>query len=607
MEKDAKLRARIASVLRASSVFGTLDDAVVQDLTDVLSLQTVRGGDAVVREGDKSDSMMFVISGALRISRRDESGHLLLFNELRPGAIFGEAGLILQQPRAADVSALRDSTLAVLDRRDYEALLTRHPLALNRIFVQTIYNHLRHTVHTIHRHAESVVVVPLSHDEDALQVAKGLADAFGKMGSAHRLSLAENSTFLHAERDHYSDEVARQEKLESEFDYLVYETSVGSSAWNQRAFRQADQVVFVASAKSSHDLGVIERQLINEPGYAMKRRHLVVLHPADTVYPSSMRSWIDGRDVERIYPTRCDHPGDYERLARFLTGKAVGIVLGGGGARGFAHLGVLKALHQAGIPIDLIGGNSMGALIGAQYACDVPLDIIRERTQTFATGGEHPTLPLISLVSGNRVRRDLIKMFGDLQVDSLWRPYFAAACNLTKGCTTVQESGPLWRAVLASNSPAGLFPPVIINGDLLVDGAILENVPVAAMRARLGTALERRRGNGTIIAVDVDVQEELTAPKDLTKLSVWSVLKGFASPQAKRTPTIGQIMYRAGHIGGLNQRALAISQSDHYLEPPVGHFPLMDYRSASAIAEVGYRYTMDQMNNWLRVFRQCPQ
>ena len=600
MENDAKLRARVTSVLRASSVFGTLDDAVVQDLADVLSLQTVRGGESVVREGDTSNSMLFVISGALRISRRDESGHLLLFNELRPGASFGEAGLILQQPRAADVSALRDSTLAVLNRQDYEALLTRHPLALNRVFVQAIYNFLRHTIHTTHRHAESVVVVPLSHDVDALQVAKGLADAFAKMGSTHRLSLAENSTFFHADGDHYSEEVARQEKLESEFDYLVYETGVDTSAWTQRAFRQADQVVFVASTKSSHDLGVLERQLINEPGYAMKRRHLVVLHPSDTVYPSAMRSWADGRDVERIYPTRCDHAGDYARLARFLTGKAVGIVLGGGGARGFAHLGVLKALHEASVAIDLIGGNSMGALIGAQYACDVPLDEIRKRTQTFAAGGERPTLPLISLVSGNRVRRDLIKMFGDLQVDGLWRPFFAAACNLTKGRTTVQDTGPLWRAVLASNSPAGLFPPVLIQGDLLVDGAILENVPVAAMRMRLGTALEKRRGNGTIIAVDVDVQEELSAPKDLSKLSVWSTLKGFVSPESMRTPTIGQIMYRAGHIGGLNQRAQAIGQSDHYLEPPVGHFPLMGYRSAAEIAEVGYRYTMDQLSQWVR-------
>ena len=600
MDNDARLRDRVLSVLRASSVFGTLADAVIQDLADVLSLQTVRGGESVVHEGDIANSMLFVISGALRVSRRDEAGHLQLFNEVRPGSSFGEAGLILQQPRAADVSALRDSTLAVLHRKDYESLLARHPLALNRVFVQAVYNYLRHSASTTHRHAESIVVVPLSQDQDALEVARGLAEAFAKMGSTHRLSLAENGAFTHASADPYSEEIARQEGLEGEFDFLVYEAGMGTTAWTQRAFRQADQVVFVLSSGSPRDIGSLERQLMKEPGYAMKRRHLVVLHASDAVYPNHLRSWLDDRDVERIYPTRCGHSGDYARLARFLTGKAVGIVLGGGGARGFAHLGVLKALHEADIAIDLIGGNSMGALIGAQYACDVPLDEIRERTQKFAAGGERPTLPLISLVSGKRVRRDLIQMFGDLQVDGLWRPYFAAACNLTKGCTTVQDTGPLWRAVLASNSPAGLFPPVLIQGDLLVDGAILENVPVAAMRMRLGTAHEKRRGNGTIIAVDVDVQEELSAPRDLPRLSVWNTLKGMLAPGSQRTPTIGQIMYRAGHIGGLNQRAQTIGQSDHYLEPPVGHFPMMGYRSATEIAEAGYRYTMDQMTRWKR-------
>ena len=598
MKSDASLRARVLNVLRISSVFGTLSDAVIQDLTDVLSLQTVRGGDVVVREGDTSNSMLFVISGALRVSRRDAAGHLLLFNEVRPGASFGEAGLILQQPRAADVSALRDSTLAVLHRKDYEALIVRHPLELNRVFVQAIYNYLRHNIQAPHQHAESIVVVPLGHDVEASEVARGLTRAFAKVGSTHHLSLAEYGAFANANTSQYSEEIARQEKLEGEFDYLVYETGVGNSAWTQRAFRQADQVVFVASAKTSQDVGALELQLTKEPGYSMKRRHLVVLHPSDAVYPTHMRSWLHGRDLERIYPTRREHSGDYERLARFLTGKAVGIVLGGGGARGFAHLGVLKALHEAGISIDLIGGNSMGALIGAQYACDIPLDEIRKRTQKFATGGERPTLPLISLVSGNRVRRDLIKMFGDLQVDGLWRPYFATACNLTKGCTTVQDTGPLWRAVLASNSPAGLFPPVLIQGDLLVDGAILENVPVGAMRMRLGTALERRRGNGTIIAVDVDVQEELSAPDNLSKLSVWSAIKGLVLPESQRTPTIGQIMYRAGHIGGLNQRTQAIGQADHYLEPPISHFPIMGYRSSAEIAEVGYRYTIEQMGKW---------
>jgi predicted acylesterase/phospholipase RssA len=339
---------------------------------------------------------------------------------------------------------------------------------------------------------------------------------------------------------------------------------------------------------------------MQEPGFAMKRRHMVVLYDDNTVRPGASSSWRIGRDVERVYPVRVNSGADHDRLARFLTGTATGIVLGGGGARGFAHLGVLRAIESSGRAIDLIGGNSMGALIGAQYACDVPLDEIRERTQRFALGGERPTVPVISLMAGKRVQRDLKIMFGDIQVDALWRPYFAAACNLTKGCTTVQESGPLWRAVLASNSPAGLFPPVLYEGDLLVDGAILDNVPVGSMRQRLGIAAEKQRGNGTVIAVDVDVQVDMGVSPDLSRLSMWSTLRGKFGAKENRSPGIGDILYRAGHIGGLNQRAQTIAQADHYLAPPVGGFSMMSYRSSADIVEVGYRYAMEKIEGWSR-------
>jgi predicted acylesterase/phospholipase RssA len=325
---------------------------------------------------------------------------------------------------------------------------------------------------------------------------------------------------------------------------------------------------------------------------------LVVYHDQPRNIPSVARAWRQGRVIERVYPVRNRHPADFSRLARFLTGNAVGVVLGGGGARGFAHVGVLRAMEEAGIPVDLIGGNSMGALIGAQFACGVPLEEIIDQTRTFASGGERLTMPLVSLVSGQRVSRDLQKMFGDNQCDGLWLPFFAAACNLSAGKTTVQDAGPVWRAVLASNSPAGLFPPVLMNGDMLVDGAILENVPVEGMRARLGTPQERRRGNGTVIAIDVDVQDRMAVDPALQRLSAWSTLKGYFSPKAHPSPTIADILYRAGHIGGLYQRSTTVAQADHYLEPPVSDFTMMSYKRGEEIAEVGYQYASRQIRQW---------
>lgn len=589
---------RVLEVLRASGVFGSLEEAVLIDLAHVLHVQTIAGGNIVYREGDAANSMFFLISGRLRVSRRDRQGVLQLYNEIRPGESVGEAGLILQQPRAADITALRDSTLALLGRADFERVMVLHPLPLNRVFARAIYNHFRHASQKVERrHAQVFVVVPLEPGPLAHAVAQGLLRAFAQIGRAW-LVTPESERAAEPNTASAWRSTERFDDLEEQYDFLVYEAELESVSWTHRAFRQADQVIFVATPDASSEVGELERQLSSEPGFDMKRKHLVVLHPPSAEAPAGLVRWQHGRDCERVYPVRSGHTGDFARLARFLNGTATGVVLGGGGARGFAHLGVLRALEQAGIVIDLIGGNSMGALIGAQYACGLGLDAIRDRTMRFARGGERPTIPVISIVSGRRVERDLKRMFGERTVDQLWRPFFAAACNLSRACTTVQDSGPLWRAVLASNSPVGLFPPVLHQGDLLVDGAILENVPVQAMRARLGTALEQRRGNGTIIAIDVDVRHYMGVDPGMARLSVRRTIQSYFRRGTPSSPGIGDILYRASHIGGLQQRARTIAQSDHYLEPPVASFPLMGYGRAAQIVEVGYQYAMQEIARW---------
>lgn len=589
---------RVLEVLRASSVFGVLEECVLQDLAKYLELSTVPGGSRILHEGDAADSMLIVVSGCLRVSRRDSDGQLLLYNEIAPGECVGETGMILHQARTADVTALRDSTLGILRRAGFEALLALHPLPLNRVFSQAIFNQLRHIPQLLQRQrAESFVVVALQAGAAAGAMTADLCRALAARGRVCHLRPEARRSDVGASADLQAG-IDHLEALEKEFDFIVFETDWQQREAMRRAFRQADQVIFVAAAGSACSLQPIERQLAGEPGFDMKRQHLVLVHAANARQAEPCVAWKEGRNVERIYPVRTGNAEDYGRLSRFLTGSAVGLVLGGGGARGFAHLGLLRAFTEADVPIDLVGGNSMGALIGAQYVGGVPLEEICRRTQLFALGGEHPTLPVISLLSGKRMARDLQLMFGDICIDQLWRPFFAAACNLTQACTTVQESGLLWRAVLASNSPAGIMPPVPHAGDLLVDGAILDNVPVGAMRARLGTPLEQRHGNGIIIAVDVDVQEDLAVGPEVMRLSAWKRAKGFFSRQEQELPGIGDILYRAGHIGGLHQRGRTMELADIYLEPPVGVFPLMGYRRASEIVEAGYHYAMQEIGRW---------
>ncbi|KAB2926758.1 MAG: cyclic nucleotide-binding domain-containing protein [Dechloromonas sp.] len=579
-------RDKLRELLRSSRAFGALAEGTVDDLAAVLELEEVAGGQHVMSEGETADSMLVVVSGRLRVSRRNPDGSLSLYNEICPGETVGETGMVLGEVRYADVTALRDSLVARLRREPFEELLRRHPVELNRFFAQAVYQKLRHVPQVAEQARAHIIAVIALHDASlARQVASDLAGALGNFGPA-------------AEFPGATVDGRQLDQLEQQFEFLILSADTADSSRTRRLFRQADQIVFVADSMESPELSAIEVLLSEEQGFIMKRKHLALVHPAAAERPGDLQDWRAVRDVERVYPLRSGLGADMARLARFLGSRAVGVVLGGGGARGFSHLGVLRAFEECGVPVDLIGGNSMGALIGAQYACGMALDEILDNTRRFALGGERPTLPLISLLSGKRLERDLRRMFGDTRIEQLWRPFFASACNLSRACTTVQDSGPLWRAVLASNSPAGLLPPVVWNGDLLVDGAILDNVPVSAMRGRLGTPLERRRGNGTIIAVDVDLREQLCVDPEMARLSVWRNLRGYLGGQGGQSPSIAAILYRAGHVGGMHERSRTMAMADYCLEPPVAAFPLMAYRRAADIAEVGYRHAMAQIAQW---------
>lgn len=132
----------------------------------------------------------------------------------------------------------------------------------------------------------------------------------------------------------------------------------------------------MASVGASQALGVVEQGLTQELGFPMKRKHLVLLHPATALVPTEVARWRDTARYERIYPLRTQLESDFSRLARFLTGSAVGVVLGGGGARGVCPCGGVACNGRGWRSIDLVGGNSMGALIGAQYVSGVSLDAI---------------------------------------------------------------------------------------------------------------------------------------------------------------------------------------------------------------------------------------
>lgn len=584
----------LVELLKASTDFNDLTPEAMNALASSLKVITVAGGEEVIKEGADSDSMFILVSGRLRVSRTDKKGQRLLYNEVLPGDCVGETGMILKQPRTADITSMRESQLAVLTEAEYGKLIGQHPIELNRAFSQAIYRHLRHDRRVSERRrAQSFFLIPIHPSVDMRTFTENMKRSFLKHGSTEVVETRQ----IVGGRSTAGDVILDLDRLEAEYDYILYKGDLSLGQKLEDAFQHADQVVFVADGQQAVTLSDFEQDLRSRFDISIIRSHLALVYPDDTSHCGDRLAWNEERKTERVYPIKLTVDDDFSRLTRFLLGKAVGVVLGGGGARGFAHLGVLRAFEEAGIPVDIIGGNSMGALIGACYVAGMPRESIHKEILRYSKGGMKLTLPLVAIMSNKNLMGAFKEALGPVNIQNLWTPYFSAACNLTTAETLVLEDGPLWQAVLASNSPAGLFPPVVVDGQLLVDGAILENVPVQAMRQRLSTPLERRRGNGAVIAIDVDVKESFAVNKDVTALSTWNKLRSHFEKGQEKLPGIVDILMQVGHIGGLAQRQQTKYAADIYFEPPLSEFSIMDYKRAEEIIEVGYQYAQEQINH----------
>jgi NTE family protein/lysophospholipid hydrolase len=319
----------------------------------------------------------------------------------------------------------------------------------------------------------------------------------------------------------------------------------------------------------------------------------VLLRPDGTA-PSGTARWLRPRKVDEHLHVRRDVPADIDRLARWLTGTSIGLVLGGGGARGFAHIGVLRAMDDLGIPIDAIGGTSSGALVAATHALGHTPEAIQ------ALAAEHvgrlidPTLPLVSVFRGRGLRRGLEAVLGGGTVEDLALPYFAVATNLTRAELVVFDRGPLVAAVRASMSLPGVYPPVTKDGELLVDGGLLANVPIDVMARRL-------RG-GRIVAVDVSPAVDTVRYDDFaTDLSGWGLLARRVRPfrrERRRLPSIVDILNRTAVAGSVHLRQQRRPGWELVLRPPVERFGLLQMDALPRIAEAGYRGSIDALRAW---------
>ena len=376
--------------------------------------------------------------------------------------------------------------------------------------------------------------------------------------------------------------------------FVLYRADATATEWTELCLRQADCLVVVRNADKNQPTRVPFEIEAARPGAVFhRRRELVLLHEGHDPAPGSTAPMLAGGLYGQHHHVRLDIHADFDRLARLLTGHAVGVVMAGGGARAFSHIGVVKALRASGVPIDLVGGTSMGAIVAAAVASRWrEEEVLAHFRGAFADRNplSDYTLPFVSLFAGRRVTRLLREAFGEQDVEDLVLPFFCLTANLTTALADLHTVGRLWRWLRASVAIPGIIPPFNEAGEVHVDGGVIDNFPVRPMR---------KLGRGITVGVDIDTGGALAAGADVTEpWSAWQFIRRliWKRNETLPIPSIVRILLRAALVSSTAHAIEDRAAADLLIVPPMTDIDLLDWTSFDRAIEIGYRATMEALD-----------
>jgi len=584
----------------ALRLFGVIGDTTLSTLESLAQRVEVRRSQFLFHEGDPGDSVYVVVSGRMHVVKEGAGGTNVIIGEALPGETIGEMSFFTHEPRNAGVCAARDTLLIRFPNDAFDHVITAHPEIVRELMRVQIARLRRTAGDAAKSSATDVAIVALGDDVPLRDFTARLAAATTTLGSTQLLDadavdrrFAVDGISRVPENDPRDEQLVKWLNLqESQFRFVIYQSDPGISEWTERCLRQADRVILVGNANGDPSLHAVESLLEDSARVGAPRRMLVLLHPDGERVPSNTSRWLQARRVDEYHHVRATNDADFARLARFLAGRAIGLVLGGGGARGFAHIGVLHALLEAGVPVDMVGGTSMGASMAAQFALGwSPKRMLEENRRVWVKlrPQKDYTLPLVSLLSTRVAARCTRLMYGDTQIEDLWLRFFCVSSDLARASSVVHDSGPLITALTASASVAGITPPVLMEGRLLCDGAFLNNVPADIMR---------ERGCGRVIASEVTVEEDEAFTCEHVP-TPWELLRSkFRIRKSMKFPSILEIMLRASMLASSRRQDDAVKTADLVFHPPINEFGLLEFEAIEKLERVGYEHASAQIEAW---------
>jgi NTE family protein len=534
---------------------------VFEDRNTRASWFALTGGELLFQAGEEADSLYLVRSGRLGVFREDDGMAPQFLGVIKPGEPVGEMALIAGTPHSASVVALRDSEILALPREDFfEAVRTRPEvmIELSRLMLQ--------------RARERAPGVTEPTVFGFISVRARPIRAFVERVAAEIEALGFTCEVIdHSALSSASDWFSR---MEDTHDFVLYVAELDEPAWANLCARQVDRLFVVGDALTAPPKSIPARTAHGLQQFT----DLILLRDPRMRRPANTRVWLDAVEPGRWFHAAEGDAGDAARIARIVTGTAVGLVLSGGGARAYAHIGAIKAMHEAGVCFDFLGGASMGAVIAAGPALgwtDEELDTRIRRAFVKSDPLSDLAFPMVAMTRARKVAGLLEEAYGDVDIADMPLPFFAVSSNLTTGRVEVHRRGLLRRAMRASISIPGVMPPVVMDGQVLVDGAVIKNFPTDVMR---------QLNAGPIIGVDMS-QARGVDPHALENPPSW--WRWIASGAWKKGPPIVSILMRSATITTDAEMDETRAEADLLILPMPEGSDIRDWKIYDPVVDAG--------------------
>ncbi len=585
---------QIYDIIKACNIFSKLDDAEIIQLAKLVQIIELAPGSTLCHQGDMSRDAYIVAAGKLVASTLSKDKEKVVGNIIA-GEIVGEMSLLSKQPRSLTITAKTYAVLLMIPYTDFYYFWHESPSVLQKM-VEVVVSRTHELITLLEKpkRYKYIGILPANEKVNISQFIKKIKRSLVPDGD---VLVIDNADF-----DNADSAIKLLNSYEDKSNYIVYPITNNKPQTLAKLTQYAEKLIVIGEAGSSQKLSSNTLELLHTTqATSHENPDLVLLYKKLDQIPHDTKSWLQQADFFRHHHIYLNKPTDFQRLIRFINGTATGLVLSGGGSKGWAEVGAIKAILEANIPIDAIGGVSSGSVIAGIFALATDYnqflsdcDYISKKTMKSISLFKL-VLPVISILSANPGTAALQEKFGQQQIEDLPLPYFCVSYNITTDEEVIHDRGLLWQAARASSSIPGILPPVVIDGNLHIDGGVSNNLPVNVMRELLGNS-------GKIIAIALSPCQT-RPPGDYNfppTLSLWEtiLIKCRLRPKYKIPNFLNTFIYSL-LAGATQMHKSNCVAADILIIPPVEQYPILHKKRADykKITDLGYKAAKQALKN----------